>query len=476
MTIACRCVIVVMMIAMAVPALAQQASLNGADQVAVIAELERLIEIHYVDESGKDALLLGLKKAREAGAFERIRTPEQFVVTTNGLLQQAYPDRHLGILLPARFTQMRRRFHGDGDHSAHGAARSSDSAERDQHSPRSETALSSVGISAVADLNRDGYNQVAYIAFERLDGSRSAQDMVNRMFQMLADSDSLILDLRNCAGGDVEMVELISSFLFTDPTHLLTTILPADQTGARQRHERWTQPVALSSRYASKPLLVLISERTFSAAESLAFGLQVTDRARLVGQSSGGGGNINDFFELPLGFGASISVGRTFDPRSGKGWEAAGLQPDRLIAADQALTAALAMISEESGMLARMDPGQADLYAVVQAYADAWYQADSQRMGELLAAEFEASHAGIEGPDRHLPHRDRDSQIRATAAGKGAEPSLYHNRRIEQIRTEGNQARVQLVLRRTRHDLHLERTDGAWKLVSDQFSSKARHS
>ena len=135
MTIACRCVIVVMMIAMAVPALAQQASLNGADQVAVIAELERLIEIHYVDESGKDALLLGLKKAREAGAFERFRTPEQFVVTTNGLLQQAYPDRHLGILLPARFTQMRRRFHGDGDHSAHGAARSSDSAERDQHSP-----------------------------------------------------------------------------------------------------------------------------------------------------------------------------------------------------------------------------------------------------------------------------------------------------------------------------------------------------
>ena len=83
----------------------------------------------------------------------------------------------------------------------------------------------------------------------------------------------------------------------------------------------------MSPLFAELPLYLLIDDKTFSAAESFSFGMQRTSRAVLVGVRTAGGGHMNMPFDLAGGFGASISVGRTFDPQTGEGWQSTGVVP-----------------------------------------------------------------------------------------------------------------------------------------------------
>ena len=216
---------------------------------------------------------------------------------------------------------------------------------------------------------------------------------------------------------------------------------------------------------------MLISAATFSAGEALAFGLQHAGRARLLGQASGGGGHMNDFFPLPYGFGASISVGRSFDPRTGQGWQAAGVVPDIAFEPGHALSGTLALITTESGRLAAMPESDIAIYDVLQDYTQAWYLADAAEMDRLIAADFEASYNS--GSARQS--RDRGQQLLATAAGVGVLPPLYRNRIIRNIEIAGDSATAQLILRETMHDLDLRRSVRGWLVAGDHYRDKGVH-
>jgi C-terminal processing protease CtpA/Prc len=100
------------------------------------------------------------------------------------------------------------------------------------------------------------------------------------------------------------------------------------------------------------PVYVVTSADTFSAGEAFAFALQKTGRATIVGEPTGGGGYSGTFARLPNGFTMFVSTGRTFDPRSGAGWQADGVRPGREVPAADALDVALRLASErikESG-------------------------------------------------------------------------------------------------------------------------------
>jgi C-terminal processing protease CtpA/Prc len=87
-------------------------------------------------------------------------------------------------------------------------------------------------------------------------------------------------------------------------------------------------------------LYILTSPRTASAGESFAYTLQQYGRAKVVGETTAGAGYNNAIIPLGKGFVFSVSYGRPEHPRSGKGWEAVGVQPDVKVNADEALEAA----------------------------------------------------------------------------------------------------------------------------------------
>ena len=155
----------------------------------------------------------------------------------------------------------------------------------------------------------------------------------------VANSDALILDLRHNQGGDGGMVRLLCSYFFgSTPVHLADGY----QREGNQTEEIWTLPDVPGARYVAKPVFILTSRQTFSAAEALAYALQALKRAVIVGERTAGGAygggrqSINAHFDLLL------STSRTVNAVTKTDWEGTGVQPDVPVPADRALDIALA--------------------------------------------------------------------------------------------------------------------------------------
>ncbi len=99
----------------------------------------------------------------------------------------------------------------------------------------------------------------------------------------LASTDALIIDLRENGGGDPEMVALITSYLFgEEPVHLNDIYQrPTDSTT-----QFWTRSYVPGRRFgATKPIYVLTSAYTFSAAEEFTYNLKSLGRATIGGRA-----------------------------------------------------------------------------------------------------------------------------------------------------------------------------------------------
>ncbi len=155
---------------------------------------------------------------------------------------------------------------------------------------------------------------------------------------LLANTDALIIDLRQNGGGEPSMVALLASYLFPagEPIHLNDLYWRAgDRT-----QQWWTLPYLPGSRYDGKDVYILVSSGTFSAAEELAYGLKSLKRATLVGETTGGGANPGDFHRLGAHFTIFVPAGRAINPVTKTSWERVGVVPDVEVAADLALDTA----------------------------------------------------------------------------------------------------------------------------------------
>ena len=141
-------------------------------------------------------------------------------------------------------------------------------------------------------------------------------------FALLADTDGLVLDLRQNGGGDDGSADL-----------LVRTLLEASITQVQALEQRGRRtPVRLppaSLPAYLKPLVVLIDRRTGSAAEFVAYSLQALARARIVGSRSGGAAHMfDDPVLLPDGYQISIPDRQPINLHTGGNWERTGVTPD----------------------------------------------------------------------------------------------------------------------------------------------------
>src|SRR5438552_3365043 len=101
----------------------------------------------------------------------------------------------------------------------------------------------------------------------------------------LANVDAVIFDLRENGGGDPKMIAFLSTYLFSEPTHLNDIWERKDDS----THQYWTLPYVSGKRLDGKPAYVLTSKQTFSGAEEFSYNLKNLKRATLIGETTGGG-------------------------------------------------------------------------------------------------------------------------------------------------------------------------------------------
>src|SRR5262252_2781964 len=168
-------------------------------------------------------------------------------------------------------------------------------------------------------------------------------EVMTAAMSLLATTDALLIDLRNCLGGEPGMVTFLISYLWDRD--------PAQLSGLRERRDNllrqtWTLPYVPGRRFGKdKPVYVLTSAVTFSGGEQLAYDLQQLGRATIVGEQTRGGANARESFRLSPHLEATIPVATSVNPRSGTNWEGTGVTPDVAVAAIEAEHAAYQLIA-----------------------------------------------------------------------------------------------------------------------------------
>ncbi len=151
----------------------------------------------------------------------------------------------------------------------------------------------------------------------------------------VADADALLVDLRENHGGHPATVALVASYLF-DPAPVHLNDMFSHDDGSIQ--ESWTLPEVRGARFGGKkPLYVLTSRETFSGGEELAYDLQCLHRAKVVGETTGGGANPGGPHELDDWFRIFVPEARPINPITKTNWERVGVVPDIPVPADVAL-------------------------------------------------------------------------------------------------------------------------------------------
>lgn len=163
-------------------------------------------------------------------------------------------------------------------------------------------------------------------------------DMAVAAMTLLAQSSALIIDLRRNGGGDGALGLLIAGYLLKGAQPMSGTYdRPSDRLTPS------ATPVWVPGRRfgAEKPVYVLISKHTFSAAEAFAYDLQALKRVTVVGEPSGGGAHPFVYRSISEHYVLSLPEGRSINPITGKDWQGVGVLPDVRVTAEDALEEAL---------------------------------------------------------------------------------------------------------------------------------------
>ncbi len=293
--------------------------LDDGDRAEIVTNSARLLEERYVDaELGAE---LAEKLVAQSDAWDALDDPEGFAKAMTDWLRAASGDGHLGLTFSAE-------------------AISADAADDTFSAAEMERWYG-------AHLNH-GVEKV-----ERLDGNimlldlrvfapaDMAGDVIAAAMSLVAQGDALIIDLRNNGGGDGGTAALIAGYLLDESAMPLT----GAYNRPRDEHRASTSPAWVPGRKfgGSKPLYILTSRRTFSAAEALAYDLQALNRAVIVGEVTGGGAHPFEYRRVHAHFALDLPEGRSVNPITGSNWQGVGVQPDVSIAAEQALGRAAEM-------------------------------------------------------------------------------------------------------------------------------------
>jgi len=178
---------------------------------------------------------------------------------------------------------------------------------------------------------------VGYLDLRGFSSDAEVREIAAGAMNVLANTRALIVDLRQNGGGSPFTVAFLSSYLFAGRVHLndLYWRVP------NRTDSFYTEAEVPGRRFGpDKPVYVLTSNRTFSAAEEFTYNLQSLKRATIVGEITGGGAHpggpqrINDHFAI------WIPTGRAINPITKKNWEGTGVVPDVAVAPTLALKTA----------------------------------------------------------------------------------------------------------------------------------------
>jgi len=301
------------------PAPEKDRSIDAAERKAAIDGVLQALDKRYVFPEVAKKMDAAIRERQSKGDYDSVTSAAEFARLLTGHLQEVSKDKHLRVRhsyepIPERVQRER------------------PPSKEEIEEARARMAKDNFGFERVERLA----GNVGYLDLRGFFPAALGAETAVAAMNLLANCDALIVDVRRNGGGDPAMVALLSSYLFDDVTHLNDLYFrPADST-----HQWWTLPFVPGKKLAGKPVYVLTSNRTFSAAEEFTYNLKNLKRATIVGETTGGGAHPGGMARVSPHFRAFIPTGRAINPVSKTNWEGTGVSPDVAVNQEAALKTA----------------------------------------------------------------------------------------------------------------------------------------
>jgi tetratricopeptide (TPR) repeat protein len=288
----------------------------------IIKKISQLLKDKYVYPDLGEKFGQQLQVLFKSGVFDRINNAKEFSEILSKDLQQLMNDKHIYFRL----------------------IEASDIGEAKEGSLHHPVRLFRLGQKEHLGFNRLDWieGDIGYLDYRRFYYNADAREMLSCAIKFLSSANAIIIDLRENQGGSMEMIPFISSYFFPFPTQL-TGIYYREQDLIQ---EIWTVENIEGERLLNVPLFLLVSRNSFSAAESFAYDMKVSERATLVGDSTRGGAHSVDLFDVEDRFEIYIPTARAIHPLTMDNWEGSGIIPDILVPSEIALDTAVALAKE----------------------------------------------------------------------------------------------------------------------------------
>jgi retinol-binding protein 3 len=309
------------------PASQPDLTIDGATRTKVIEAILKRLNNAYVFPEVAKKMESEINQRVSTGEYNSLTSAREFARKLTEDLQSVSKDKHLRVgysheVIPE------------------GGPRREPTAEEKEESKREYNWMNH-GFNKVERLR----GNTGYLEFWGFFDADIGADTVAAAMNFVADTDALIIDLRNNGGGNPEMVALVCSYLFgPEPVHLNDLYW---REGNRT-DEFWTRKEVAGKRYLNKDVYVLTSKRTFSGAEEFAYNLKNLKRATIVGETTGGGAHPGQGVRLHEHFRMFVPTGRAINPITKTNWEGTGVKPDVDVPSDQALIVARLMALKKS--------------------------------------------------------------------------------------------------------------------------------
>lgn len=273
------------------------------------------IEEHYYDAQRAAEVAQALRAAAADGRFDALTDPRDLATALSERLRPA--DAHFSVkwsdpaVAPAAPT------------AAPAPPVSQAEAER----------RGNYGIQRVEVLPGNvGYLDLRMLAgFEFGEPGQPAREAIEAALRLLARTDAMILDLRANPGGSPAMVGYLTSAFTARGQDVFNTFHGRGGRTLSEAPLDW-----YPTPRPDIPLYVLTSGRTGSAAEAVAYTLQQSRRATVIGQTTSGAANPGGEIDVGDGFRVFISVATPINPLSRDNWEGRGVVPDIAVETDLA--------------------------------------------------------------------------------------------------------------------------------------------
>ncbi|MEF9478293.1 S41 family peptidase [Chryseobacterium sp. 1B4] len=284
------------------------------DVSAVLSDITEKVKSHYIDKETYKKVDSLFQSELKKGTFKALNKKD-FADLLTQKLRTTIKDEHFFVKYLENYTPEKQM------------------SEKEKEKLNNEhNSLENFGFETVQRLP----GNIGYINYKGFASPEASEKTLAATMDFVANTHSLIIDLRENGGGENGMLLLFLSYFFDQKKDLYTTWFRHDQKTVTDS----TQSKVSGQKYLHKKVYILTSKKTFSAGEAVAYFLQQYKLAEVIGEKTGGAANPVDHFIVQNQYLLLVPAGKITSLANGKNWEHTGIIPDQEVKSEDALKTA----------------------------------------------------------------------------------------------------------------------------------------